>query len=66
MQFKLHCEVLNCQAAFARKETYRNHALRHHSNIGDENMKILLENIKKAKPQLDNQYKINQIANKVN
>jgi uncharacterized Zn-finger protein len=47
VQFKFHCEVLNCSSQFARKETLKSHVRSHHANLGEETVGKLLENIRK-------------------
>lgn len=46
MKVKIACELAGCKSQFARKETYRNHVLSHHKDIGEENIKIVLEGIR--------------------
>jgi hypothetical protein len=47
MNVKFPCEVFNCSSQFARKETLRAHVKSHHTNLGEETVKKLLENIDK-------------------
>lgn len=49
MKLKLDCEVSTCSSSFARKETYRNHVLQHHQNLGPESLEILLTKIRNMK-----------------
>lgn len=49
MKLKIDCEVLSCQSSFARKETYRNHVLSHHNNLGPEALERLLFKIRNMK-----------------
>lgn len=49
MKLKIDCEVLSCSSSFARKETYRNHVLQHHQNIGQEALNLLLMKIRNMK-----------------
>jgi hypothetical protein len=54
MNVKFPCEVFNCSSQFARKETLRAHVLSHHSNLGEETVQKLLENIKNLEiPKVD-------------
>ncbi|CRK93151.1 CLUMA_CG006464, isoform A [Clunio marinus] len=49
MKLKIDCEVLSCSSSFARKETYRNHVLQHHQNLGSQSLNALLTKIRNLK-----------------
>lgn len=49
MKLKIDCEVVGCSSSFARKETYRNHVINHHQNIGQDNLHNLLTKIRNMK-----------------
>lgn len=49
MKLKIDCEVVSCSSSFARKETYRNHVIQHHQNLGQEALEKLLNKIRNMK-----------------
>lgn len=49
MKLKIDCEVNSCSSSFARKETYRNHVLQHHQNLGPNLVQALLTKIRKMR-----------------
>lgn len=54
MKVKLKCEIDSCNSQFARKETYKNHVLSHHKDIGPERTQDLLNRIKTSQlPKID-------------
>jgi hypothetical protein len=53
MNMKFACEIPGCISKFARKETYRSHILAQHQDIGEREVKELLERMKHLKQEID-------------
>lgn len=46
MKVKIPCELNGCNSRFAQKNTYRNHIISHHKDLGEEGTQYMLKKIR--------------------
>lgn len=49
LEFKMYCDVEGCKASFGRKQHYRRHVNKFHSNLPAHELAVLMQKIKEMK-----------------